>query len=81
MESVRRRHEVCAGGTRAAPTVQIVGVHESPLQSQVAVLELCERRASVQGRSARVSRVVRAVRYAMAKRERRCILRISTRCL
>lgn len=71
MELLRRGHEVRAGRTRDAPAVQDLGVHEPPFQSEMAVHELRERRAAVQGRDPGVPVVVRAVRDAMAERKRR----------
>lgn len=81
MEPLRGGHEVRPGGARATQAVQVVSLHEPPLQGEMAVHELREGRASIQGRSARVPGVVRALRHAVAERERRRIPRISTRCL
>lgn len=70
VEPVRSGHEVRPRGARAAPALQEFGLHEPALQGQVAVHQLREGRAAVQGRRARVPRLVRALRYAVAQRER-----------
>lgn len=79
VELLRRRHEVRAGRARDPPAVQDVRLHEPALQGQMAVHQLRQGRAAVQGRHTRVPVVVRAVRDAVAERERRRVLGVPAR--
>lgn len=79
VELLRCGHEVRVGGTRGAPVVQDVRVHEPALQGQMAVYQLRQRRPALQGRHTRVPIVVRAIRHAVAERERRRIAGLPAR--
>ena len=57
LEPVCDGHEVRIGGTRGRAAVQVVRLHELPVQSQVAVQDIRSPCAAVQGTSSRISSV------------------------